>query len=357
MKIQSVNLSSLFAKLLTYLSSRIYTLGIVMVLVLIGLIGLGYNHDWTGFGAQVGSNGEKVAPKKLWDWLQLLVVPTVLSFVAFFLNRAIKRTEQKRSQEQIEEESLRNYFNSISDLIVSNSEDLTKAGTMIRNAAIARTISTLRYIKSSERTATIIRFLWATRLLSDNDDKHSSGILFNANLRGANLSGAELVNANLTNADLSGCMLVGTNFSSSHLSLSIVVEANLTNANFTRAYLDKVDFSFSNLSNTVLFRTFLREANLMFVKLDGAFILDSDFSGAINLDISQLIKAKTLWGCKLDDDIVEALRKKYPRQFDRLCQKPDFIDAIYDMESRGFLPPSIRLFADQFDRKDKTVEV
>ena len=59
------------------------------LVVVIALIIFGYRLSWTGF------NGNNKSGKTLWDWLQLLIVPVVLSVAAFFFNLATSRREQK----------------------------------------------------------------------------------------------------------------------------------------------------------------------------------------------------------------------------------------------------------------------
>src|SRR5829696_5238699 len=62
-------------------TARLLALEVVLI-ALIGLIRLGYQYEWTGFGAAVVQKpGDKeIRPRKtLWDWLGLLIVPVVLA--------------------------------------------------------------------------------------------------------------------------------------------------------------------------------------------------------------------------------------------------------------------------------------
>jgi hypothetical protein len=76
----------------------------VAVLVVIGalwcLIRIGYEYQWTGLGEAELPKQENVEfrPKKtLWDWLQLLIIPIVLSFITVAFS-----WQQEARQQQIE---------------------------------------------------------------------------------------------------------------------------------------------------------------------------------------------------------------------------------------------------------------
>ncbi len=59
---------------------RWVTIGVIVLVGLIGLIFAEYwfNWDWTGFNEHIGPRVPQYQPTKtLWDWLQLLVIPSV----------------------------------------------------------------------------------------------------------------------------------------------------------------------------------------------------------------------------------------------------------------------------------------
>lgn len=67
---------------------------IVGIVVLIFLIMWGYWVPWTGFDGYVPQ--QDYAPeKKLWDWLDLLIVPAVLAMGAVYFNRAERQNESR----------------------------------------------------------------------------------------------------------------------------------------------------------------------------------------------------------------------------------------------------------------------
>src|SRR5215210_4102789 len=82
-----------------------WTTVMVAVVVTLGIfIYVGYGLQWTGFGPT--RTNENVQPSKtLWEWLGLLVVPTILAAGGFLLNRLQKQHEDRiqRAQKQHED--------------------------------------------------------------------------------------------------------------------------------------------------------------------------------------------------------------------------------------------------------------
>src|SRR5437764_11997097 len=82
------------------------TIGVVGIglVVVVALIIFGYRLDWTGF------NGNNKPGKTLWDWLQLLIVPTVLAVAALLFNLATSRREQQIALDNQRETLLQDYL-------------------------------------------------------------------------------------------------------------------------------------------------------------------------------------------------------------------------------------------------------
>src|SRR5215208_850187 len=71
--------------------------GIVLVLVvLVTLIRVGASYPWTGFPKQ-----------KLWDWLDLLIVPIVLAIGGYLFNRQQRARELQIADQHAQDEALR----------------------------------------------------------------------------------------------------------------------------------------------------------------------------------------------------------------------------------------------------------
>lgn len=124
--------------------------------------------------------------------------------------------------------------------------------------------------------------------------------LYEAKLVGAFLMGAHLEEAKLYRADLKYCFLTGAHlegadFQNADLELTFFLGAHLENADFFEVNLKKATLSNANLQGASLHRANLKEV---------------DLTGAKNLTVDQLSKAKTLYKAKLDSELEEDLRKR-----------------------------------------------
>ncbi len=143
---------------------------------------------------------------------------------------------------------------------------------------------------------------------------------FKANLEGADLKGAELIGANLIGADLRKAKLQ---------------KAELRKANLQKAKLHNADLYWADLYEADLREADLREAKLNDADLQKAKLHKVDLRRAhlieINLQVEQLLKAKTLYKAKfsnkvvldekgqLEDGMEEIIRQRKPE----LLEKPD----------------------------------
>jgi hypothetical protein len=227
----------------------------VSVLVVMGalwlLIRIGYDYQWTGLGeAELPKQeGVEFRPKKtLWDWLQLLIVPIVLSFitVAFTWQQDARQQEaEKRRAEfdrQIEEHraddtALQAYLDQMGTLLIqrdlrhSTEDNATEDSKEARTLARARTLTVLGRLDASRKTQ-VMRFLAEAGLVNTGldrsvDDEEPVISLQDADLRGADLSSAILGGANLSDANLSGAILYD----------AYLIDANLGGADLRSANL------------------------------------------------------------------------------------------------------------------------
>ncbi|MFM6503422.1 MAG: pentapeptide repeat-containing protein [Dolichospermum sp.] len=88
--------------------------------------------------------------------------------------------------------------------------------------------------------------------------------LYNANLRGTNLSYASLIDANLSSAiligaNLSSAILIGANLSNANLSSASLIDANLSSAILIDADLSDANLSGADLTNACLYGTILKD--------------------------------------------------------------------------------------------------
>ncbi len=114
---------------------------------------------------------------------------------------------------------------------------------------------------------------------------------FRANLEKANLEGARLIEANLQ-----GAYLFGADLQTASLSGADLQRANLIGANLQGAYLREVD---------------LQRANLQW----------ADLIDAKNLEVEQLLEAKTLCEAKLPEGMEEIIRQQKPELLEKLSDK------------------------------------
>jgi hypothetical protein len=225
-------------------SSRIQ-LWLIVLAVLVFVVGLiVYSYaDWPGaryFG---------IADKKIWDYLDLLIVPAALAIGVYLLNRAQERERQaqeeqrererkaeaeqrEREREAIEEArrkrereaqaaqrkrelevesqraqdaALRAYLDQMSQLLTDKDRPLHRAqvGDILSSVARAQTLTVLPRLDDDSK-ARVLQFLYESGLISkDRVVLELKGAdLSGANLRKADLSEADLRKANLHEADL-----------------------------------------------------------------------------------------------------------------------------------------------------------
>ena len=188
----------------------------------------------------------ELAGKTVWDWLQLLIVPIMLSLItiAFTWQQDIRqqRIEDSRAERarKIEEQraqqvTLQAYLDQMGTLLLSETE-LIQAGTQDRPPIISLKYASLRGFELQGKQLLENTNLTQAMLYgADLSEAHleatdlSAAHLEDANLGGASLAGASLSGAFLRDADLGGADLSGADLSG----------ADLTNAQVTRDQLQK----------------------------------------------------------------------------------------------------------------------
>jgi BTB/POZ domain-containing protein KCTD9 len=145
--------------------------------------------------------------------------------------------------------------------------------------------------------------------------------LSHVNLKASNLNSANLSNSSLIETNLENTRLNQTNFENSNLNQALLRGAYASGANFKDAFLIKADFENSFLIKTNFKNAYLMEANLqnsylMGADFENASLYKADFRGAKGLTIEQLIKAKTLYLAKFDDELLEQVRSVIPELVD-----------------------------------------
>lgn len=305
------------------------TIGIVAIVLafFVSLIIVGYQFDWTGFGAYnkvtithtiSGTNAgtvtktEEYQPGKgLWDWLQLLgilAIPAVVGLgTVWFTSRQTQASETNRAQQIKESEAnrekrhqtdleiadknrerqqqtdlqiaadkqreaaLKEYFDKMSELLLHENLRGSTKYAQVRNIARVWTLTTLRRL-DGVRKGTVLQFL------------HESGLIDAGNETIIDLDGADLSGASLR-TDLHVDNLAGTNMEGADLHQAYCAGAELVGAKLRGA-----DLSGANLTETDMF---------------GADLSYADLRGALVTDV-QLEKTKSLEGATMPDGTIHA---------------------------------------------------
>jgi len=314
---------------------------------------------WT-LWATYRANNTGFDTKTLWDWMELLIIPTVLAIGVWWLNRNEKRveleianeriqTERKIAFEQLQEATIQAYLDRMTNLLLEANLRASTDDDEVRSIARSRTLTVLRSLDTTRKGA-LLRFLYESDLIS-NEKKvvYLKGAdlnqcdLIKANLRWANLSWASLKAAKLTRALLNGADLTGALLSSADLEdaklpgatlrLAILLEAKLTNADLSSAnlqdanlegailqltHLGKANLRAANLSSCDLSQADLTEANLTRAdlsdsRLNGVNFTNANLTGAIlkNADLTEAnlsgadLSLADLTGAKIDNQQLE----------------------------------------------------
>jgi uncharacterized protein YjbI with pentapeptide repeats len=247
--------------------------------------------------------------KTLWDWLQLLIVPVMLSLitVAFAWQQDIRqdRIENHRAQanrelanQRAQDEALQAYLDQMSGLMLDRGLRTSEEGSSVRLLARARTITILRRL-DSERNSDILQFLHEAQLISGTDPDVR---LDNSNLSGANLSrvalgGVDLSGVDLSNANLSETDLSNANLSNAYLNKADMIAVNLFEADLKFAILHKANLMYADLTKANLSKALLNSADLSNAYLNGA-----DLSNTKGVTEEQLeAQTKNLKGATMPD--------------------------------------------------------
>ena len=286
-------------KLLRFL--RIASIVLVVTSALIWMGMQAYSMEWTGFGK---SAGRFMQAKMLWDWMDLLLMPLVLTGGVILLNRSGREKERQRAEERAaldreiatdhqHQEALQTYFNQMADLLLK--EKLSKfSSEEVRNIARIRTLTVVRGL-DSKRKGSVLLFLKDSELIDreavidlSGADLSGASVAFaslnRVNLSEANLSGANLSGTNLNKSYLGGTNLSGANLSSANLGGADLFQANLSGANLTQAKLSEANVNGADLRGSCLNKADLREADLSLADLSGTEIVETELEKAKSLE-------------------------------------------------------------------------
>ena len=194
-----------------------------------------------------------VREKKLWDWLELLIIPAVLASGAALLTNARTRADREAAEDKQREDRLQTYHVRMTELLLrENDEGLreSKPEDVIRDIARTLTLSTLRTLDGTRKGA-LLRFLHESQLIDvRREGEETENPIVN------------LEDANLAEADLRFTRLEGADLSLAYLRDADLTGANLQDANLTSAYLIGATLMGADLGGADLSLAYLRGANL-----------------------------------------------------------------------------------------------
>ena len=229
--------------------------------------------------------------KTLWDWLQLLIVPVVLSLitVVFAWQQDIRQdqietkratAERELAKKRAQDEALQAYLDQMSNLLLERNLRESEKDSEVRSLARARTLTVLSRLDSA-RKERLLQFLYEAGLLRKKNPV--------VDLNGADLSGIDLRNNNISG---SGAFLLDFSL---YQAISRTLEpgkgkaANLSGAILSDANMERAMLEYTDLSGAAL---------------RGATLKDADLSGAIlsraNLSYANLNDASGITDEELD---------------------------------------------------------
>lgn len=243
--------------------------------------------------------------KRLWDWLDLLIVPVALAFLVWYFDRKERVSDRIAASERVKHEheltdkraeidrqisDNRNNQQTLESCLEYISEQLLDAHRSFRSVSFRTTIICARILETLDSLATdrrrrdqVIRFLHEMELLRAasplGKPLFCKAALMNLVLPDADLRKVAFDSSDLSFADLSGADLSNASFS----------EANLQKVNFTGAKLEGARLDRTNLENVIF-----KDANLTEVNLNNVDQSDVDFSG-LNLSKAIMVGARLKW--------------------------------------------------------------
>lgn len=216
--------------------------------------------QWTGFGE-----------KKLWDFLDLLIVPLILAIGGYAFQEITKMKESNQSTDKYHQDILINYLNDMTKLLENgllNVEDINDSKFIIAQGKTLITLESLDPI----RQHLVLQFLKAAHLnpLSKlkiskgcySGEKALNGILYQAQMSGASLMKMDLSNTVMMCANFKDSNLAGSNLSESEFNIADFTGANLTDVNFTHSILFNANFTDAILKNADFTGTLIGGTNL-----------------------------------------------------------------------------------------------
>jgi Pentapeptide repeats (8 copies) len=240
--------------------------------------------DRKGTITKITVTDRRESGKTPWDVFSLIIVPLSLTAFAGW----IQSRQNQQTEENQREEALRDYIDSISDVLLDKKLFALKKDIplekAIQDSALdvirARTLSILRRLNGDgKRKASVLMFLHDAQLIT-NPELHV--VLHFADFTGADLSGASLPTA----------ILDGVVLNHANLRNAVLINANLMDAKFHYADLKDATLSGARLTRT----------EFLGAKLAGAMIIETDIEATLSEAKLCNTELPKKWGLKRDRD-------------------------------------------------------
>lgn len=238
-----------------------------------------------------------VVDKGLWDWLDLLIVPTALAIVGLLFTGSQNLAAQADAERRAQDDHLQDYFDRMGRLLIDEDLRNERDTTDLRNLARGHTLSVLEGLDGRHKR-NIIRFLYGAGLIYAHVPRVIA--LDEADLTGADLEAMHLCSRQYTGADLLG--QTGLKARAEQLGVGLSEIAQPTDT----VNLVNVDLSSANLRGADLGGAILMFADLSGADLSGANLSYAHLEGARGTSEEQLHEQ-----CKLLEGATMPNRQKY----------------------------------------------
>ncbi len=274
--------------------------------------------------------------KKLWDFVQLLLLPILLLGGGNAFQESTKQKEMAAAADKDKQERLTKYLDDMSTLLEKKllSSKIDSSNKVIKDpilaAAQAKTIVALTSLDSTRQNS-VLQFLKSSTL---NGLDGGKGILFRAEmykatLSGANLEQAKMIQAYLQNGNLKKADLTGADLRSIDLENANLTKASLFGSDLRRAQLMYTNLVEANLATADLTKSDLTGSDMAGATLDRAILLGVDLYNVKNLTKEQIglgieisDKHPLLCHTKLPKNVREEMKLKQSEySSDRDCDK------------------------------------
>ena len=227
--------------------------------------------------------------KRLWDFLQLFIIPVVLLFGGAWLQNFTKEREQAAVVDKTHQETLIRYqetlirhldaFLAANNLSPDNKEFIiaqVSTVTALQSLDLKRKLAVIQFLRALHRGSSSAVKSQQQKFPHENSNEY--GLLFQARMRQTDLQKLQLQEIDLRKIDLTKSNLTEAELWDANLTDANLWEINLTNANLGRADLTDANLTGANLTDANLTDANLTGANLTGANLTGANLTDSTFS-------------------------------------------------------------------------------